>query len=40
MPGEPEQRARRERGEHGIPVPEATWEAIQQAARERSVALE
>ena len=40
MPGDPEQRMRRERREQGIPVPEATWEAIGQAARERGVALD
>ncbi len=40
LPGEPEQRARRQRCQEGIPVPEATWEAIQQAARERGVRLE
>jgi LDH2 family malate/lactate/ureidoglycolate dehydrogenase len=40
MPGDPEQNMRRERREQGIPVPDATWEAIGAAARERGVALD
>jgi uncharacterized oxidoreductase len=37
MPGEPELRARRERMETGITLPERTWEAIQALAAELQV---
>lgn len=40
LPGEPEARSRIERGKQGIPLPEATWEAIQRVARELAVASE
>jgi LDH2 family malate/lactate/ureidoglycolate dehydrogenase len=33
LPGEPERRSREQRLRNGIPVPEATWEAITAAAR-------
>jgi hydroxycarboxylate dehydrogenase B len=39
MPGDPEERARAERQEAGIPVPDATWEAIHQAARHVGISL-
>ncbi len=39
LPGEPEQRARQARRAAGVPVPEATWEGLQQAAKERGVSI-
>jgi LDH2 family malate/lactate/ureidoglycolate dehydrogenase len=38
VPGEPELRERERRGVEGVPVAEATWEAIQATARELGVA--
>jgi LDH2 family malate/lactate/ureidoglycolate dehydrogenase len=38
VPGEPELRERERRGAEGVPVAEATWEAIQATARELGVA--
>jgi hydroxycarboxylate dehydrogenase B len=38
VPGEPELRERTARGEAGVPVAEATWEAIQESAKELGVA--
>jgi hydroxycarboxylate dehydrogenase B len=37
VPGEPEQRMRAERGQHGVPLPADTWAAIVTAARETGV---
>jgi uncharacterized oxidoreductase len=34
IPGQPEHRNRQQRREHGIELAEATWEAIQETARE------
>lgn len=39
LPGEPEQRSKAERLKEGIPVAEATWNAIVDAARDLGVAL-
>ena len=39
VPGEPELARRREREEHGIPVDDQTWAAIQAAAAELNVAI-
>lgn len=33
LPGEPEQIARQERLVHGIPMPEAAWQAMQELAK-------
>ncbi len=38
VPGEPERRERERREAEGVPVPEATWEAIQQTAADLGVA--
>ena len=38
VPGDPENRARRERGANGIPMAEATWQALEALARELGVA--
>ena len=38
VPGEPERRSKAERGQTGIPLPEKTWERIQETAA--SVGLE
>lgn len=40
LPGEPEERARRERTQNGVPLPADTWAAITAAAREIGVAQE
>jgi LDH2 family malate/lactate/ureidoglycolate dehydrogenase len=37
IPGEPEHRSRAERERDGIPLPEATWEAIQATAKQLGV---
>jgi LDH2 family malate/lactate/ureidoglycolate dehydrogenase len=39
LPGEPEARARAQRSEQGIPLPDATWEAILAVARDLGVAV-
>jgi len=38
LPGEPEDRTRSQRSEEGIPLPDATWDAIRSVARELGVA--
>ena len=38
LPGEPEDRTRSHRSEEGIPLPDATWDAIQSVAGELGVA--
>ena len=38
VPGEPERRERERREAEGVPVPEATWEAIQKTAADLGVA--
>jgi uncharacterized oxidoreductase len=40
LPGEPEERARRERSENGVPLSEDAWIAITEAAREIGVSQE
>jgi LDH2 family malate/lactate/ureidoglycolate dehydrogenase len=40
LPGEPEQRARAKRGAEGIPLPEATWEALIKTGSELGVNVE
>ncbi len=37
VPGEPEERMRAERGRNGLPLPENTWDAIKNAAREQGL---
>ncbi len=39
LPGEPESRSRADRTEKGIPLPDATWDAIATVARDLHVAL-
>ena len=39
LPGEPEQRAQQERAQNGIPIPEATWQAICDLADRLSLAV-
>ncbi len=39
LPGEPESRSRADRGEKGIPLPDATWDAITAVARDLHVTL-
>jgi LDH2 family malate/lactate/ureidoglycolate dehydrogenase len=39
VPGEPEARTREQRSREGIPLPDATWEAIAGVARDLSVAV-
>ncbi len=39
LPGEPESRSRAERMEKGIPLPDATWDAITTVARDLHVPL-
>ena len=40
LPGEPEARARKLRGEQGVPLPEATWEALKNSGGELGVDVE
>ncbi len=40
IPGEPEQRTRAERGKNGVPLPDETWAAIVNSAREVGVSEE
>jgi hydroxycarboxylate dehydrogenase B len=39
LPGEPESRSRADRSEKGIPLPDATWDAIAVVARDLHIAL-
>jgi hydroxycarboxylate dehydrogenase B len=40
IPGQPEERSRERRLREGIPLPDATWQAIQETARELGVQIE
>jgi len=40
LPGDPERRAHEARSQRGVPVPEATWEAIREAGRGLGLAVE